>query len=65
MDKCQGVFGKLFGHSYRPVITKGVPSLNLKVPQASSTSICEIIDKTRPETYHGVYCKRCGNVKNG
>ncbi len=23
--KCQGFFGRIFGHSFRPVITKGEP----------------------------------------
>ena len=65
MDKCQGIFGKLFGHAYRPAITSGAPNLSLKSAQASSSSIGELIDKTRPETYHGIYCKRCGKVING
>ncbi len=65
MAKCRGVLGFLFGHSYRPAITKGAPNLNLKAGHGSSSDICEIIEKTRPETYHGIYCKRCGKVING
>lgn len=30
MDKCQGVFGKIFGHSFRVAITKGAPDLKLR-----------------------------------
>lgn len=62
MDKCRGVLGFLFGHSYRPTITKGAPNLKIKVAEYSSSNICEMIDKTRPETFHGIYCKRCGKV---
>lgn len=62
MDKCQGVFGKLFGHSYRPVITKGAPSANFDAKGVGSRAIIAMVDKTRKETFHGIYCKRCGKV---
>ncbi|RAY30456.1 hypothetical protein DP184_06525 [Enterobacter kobei] len=65
MDKCQGIFGKLFWHSYRPAITKGAANLKLNAIEGSSSAIGELIDKTRPETFHGIYCKRCGKVING
>ncbi|HAS1802799.1 TPA: hypothetical protein I4G93_26430 [Enterobacter hormaechei subsp. xiangfangensis] len=65
MDKCQGIFGKLFGHSYRPAITRGSPSANLGVMEGSGGAIIKVINSTRPETYHGIYCKRCGKVING
>ncbi|POT26580.1 hypothetical protein C3433_13360 [Citrobacter freundii] len=65
MDKCQGILGKIFGHSYRAAVTKGAPNLSLKSIQVSSSVISEMIDKTRPETFHGIYCKRCGKVING
>lgn len=60
MDKCQGIFGKLFGHSYRPAITRGSPSANIGAVEGSSSFIISLIDKTKPETFHGIYCKRCG-----
>ncbi len=65
MDKCQGIFGKLFGHSYRPAITRGAPTVNLGAMEGSSSAVIEVINSTRPETYHGIYCKRCGKVING
>ncbi|EEW3156717.1 hypothetical protein EAY14_12315 [Escherichia coli] len=65
MDKCQGIFGKLFGHSYRPAITRGSPSANLGAMEGSGGAIIKVINSTRPETYHGIYCKRCGKVING
>lgn len=65
MDKCRGVLGFLFGHSYRPAITKGAPSAKLEAVEGSSSFIISLIDKTKPETFHGIYCKRCGKVING
>lgn len=65
MDKCQGVFGKLFGHSYRPAITRGAPTSNLGAMEGSGSVVIKVINSTRPETYHGIYCKRCGKVING
>lgn len=65
MDKCQGIFGKLFGHSYRPAITRGAPAANLGAMEGSGSAVIKVINSTRPETYHGIYCKRCGKVING
>lgn len=66
MDKCQGIFGKLFGHLYRPAITMGAPSsLKIGDVEGSGIMLIKLINSTRPETYHGIYCKRCGKVVNG
>ncbi|GJK71898.1 hypothetical protein TUM17564_39250 [Citrobacter freundii] len=65
MDKYRGVLGFLFGHSYRPAITRGAPAANLGAMEGSGMVIIELIDKTSPETFHGIYCKRCGKVING
>lgn len=65
MDKCLGIFGKIFGHSFRVAITKGAPSMNLKAAEAGISSILQMMETSRPETYHGIYCKRCGKVING
>lgn len=65
MDKCRGVLGFLFGHSYHHAITRGSPAANLGAMEGSGTVIIRLIDKTRPETFHGIYCKRCGKVING
>lgn len=50
MEKCQGIFGKLFGHSYRPAITRGAPTANLGAMEGSSSAVIELINSTRPET---------------
>ncbi len=65
MDKCQGIFGKIFGHSYRAAITKGSPAISLKSGEADISSILAMMEKSRPETYNGIYCKRCGKVIYG
>ncbi|EKZ6022772.1 TPA: hypothetical protein ACWX8V_002441 [Klebsiella quasipneumoniae] len=65
MDKCQGIFGKIFGHAFRVAITKGAPDLKLRDYQGGRDALLELMEKTRPETYHGIYCKRCGKVING
>lgn len=65
MDKCQGVFGKIFGHSFRVAITKGAPDLRLSEYQGGRGVLLDIMEKTRRETYHGIYCKRCGKVIDG
>ena len=62
MDKCQGIFGKIFGHSFRVAITKGAPDLRLGEYQGGRGVLLDIMEKTRRETYHGIYCKRCGKV---
>ena len=66
MDKCQGIFGKLFGQSNRTAITRGAPS-SLKIGEVEkrSSEVIELINSTRPEKYPGIYCKRCGKVING
>lgn len=47
MDKCQGIFGKLFGHSYRPAITRGAPSsLKIGEVEGSSSAVIEVINST-------------------
>ena len=62
IDKSRGDLGILFCHSYRPAITRGAPAANLGAMEGSGTVIIRLIDKTRPETFHGIYCKRCGKV---
>lgn len=65
MDKCQGVLGKIFGHSYRIAITRGIPGCNIGDIGGSHSFVIDIVNSTRPETFHGIYCKRCGKVIDG
>ncbi len=59
--KCHGFLGKIFGHSFRPVITKGEPVFGIGEHRGCDLNkIIELTDKSRPETFHGLYCRRCG-----
>ncbi|EKY4018894.1 hypothetical protein [Enterobacter roggenkampii] len=63
MDKCNGLLGAVFGHSFVPVITKSAPKIPLQLEGSASFAL-KIADAHREQTYHGVYCKRCGKVIN-
>lgn len=55
---CKGLIGKLLGHKFVPVITKGVaefPANMTKLNGSAST-----LDAFRKQTFHGMYCTRCG-----
>lgn len=61
--KCHGFLGKIFGHSFRPVITKGEPVFrSVEQRGCDLNKIIELTDKSRLETFHGLYCRRCGVV---
>lgn len=62
MDKCTGIMGWIFGHSYRPVITKSAAK-SVPPMEGSAYVAGKIIDMYRDETFHGIVCKRCGKVK--
>jgi hypothetical protein len=64
MDKCTGVMGYLLGHSFQKAITKGAPAVSLRSIEGSASMLLEMVEKARPQTYHGIYCKRCGKVIN-
>lgn len=66
MAECCGLAGRLFGHDYRPRYSVGVPAY---VPGGGegawgvfSSDIAGIVAASRPRTYHGDVCLRCGHV---
>lgn len=59
MDKCQGILGRLFGHSFKPVITKSAVK-NPPRLEGTQSFVSRTLDAHRDETYSGLYCKRCG-----
>lgn len=59
IDKCLGIFGRLFGHSLKPVITKGALKCQPRL-EGTQSFVIRALDAHRDETYHGLYCKRCG-----
>ncbi len=61
-DKCKGFLGKLCGHSFKVVVTKSKSHLNIEEIRGSITSVSELADKYRDETFKIIYCKRCGKI---
>jgi hypothetical protein len=63
MDKCAGVMGYLFGHSFTTAVTKGAV-IGAPRLEAGASVLVKCLDAHREQTYHGIYCKRCGKVIN-
>ena len=56
---CNGFLGLIFVHNFRPIITK-----DQSKPVGSMTNASmDFFDKFRNETFNGIYCKRCGEVR--
>lgn len=58
---CKGIVGFIFGHKYKPVITKSA----VKIPEQMTklTGAKGVFDNFRDETFNGVICTRCGDRK--
>lgn len=55
---CKGVAGFLFGHKFKHVITRDrvqLPNRNLEMRGFD-------LDEFRNETFHAIYCQRCGKT---
>lgn len=61
MDKCNGLLGAVFGHSFVPVITKSALTRPVQL-EGSANFALKVVDANREQTYHGCYCKRCGKI---
>ncbi len=53
----------MFGHKYEHVITKDATTGNLGEYSGSHAAAKMILDASRKETFNGIYCTRCGNMK--
>ena len=62
MDKCNGLLGYIFGHRFVPVITKSSLTRPVQIHDTGESFAEKFIDAHREQTYHGVYCKRCGKI---
>ena len=63
MNKCKGIFGRLFGHNYQPVFNRHPPALeDLSVERGSSRAIMGVIDSMTRTEYVHTCCTRCGDV---
>lgn len=57
---CKGVAGFLFGHKYIPIITKDAAKLPDGLRSLNGAGAVEFIAELRNETFHAIYCERCG-----
>jgi len=61
MNECKGIFGRLFGHNYRPVFNR-TPPANIDGVSGSRYAVLDLVKfLTRVEYVH-TCCTRCGNV---
>ena len=63
-DPCQGILGKLFGHSFRVMIIKEIssPLFNFTNSRVSDESIKNMIENNKDVIERVSYCTRCGKV---
>ena len=57
MNKCTGIMGRIFGHNFKPVITK-VESREEDVRHGTLMIKTPVFS----EVYNGCVCRRCGSV---
>lgn len=60
MAKCKGFIGLIFGHKFKPIITKSAA----KIPANASEVGSNFAETLRDEHYHGIVCLRCGEKHN-
>lgn len=58
--KCQGLFGRLFGHDFqaRYSYTPGTFKADWGI---FSSDVADIVRASRSRAYHGDVCRRCGS----
>ncbi len=60
MIKCKSIFG----HKYKPAITKSACKLGeISGSSISQAALVSLMDGAREQTFEGVYCQRCGDIK--
>lgn len=57
---CKGIIGLIFGHKYKPVITKSAAKLPDNISHLKGQNA---LDPFRDETFNGIVCERCGDIK--
>jgi hypothetical protein len=62
--KCEGLFGRLFGHRYEPRYSKSAPTYALQTIEnlVFADEIALILETSKAVTYRCDVCTRCGNV---
>jgi hypothetical protein len=67
---CKGIAGWLFGHKYEARYSFGKPTVDPTKSDSFwgnlvfSSDIAGIVSASKPRTYHGDVCVRCGDVIN-
>lgn len=59
-NNCCGIFGHIFGHNFKPVLTKAATKFDSKGVRCKEYVALQMADKYRDEEYHGSVCSRCG-----
>lgn len=59
---CKGVAGMLFGHKFKPIITRSAANLPAGLRNISGEGAVDFMDTLREETFEALYCQRCGEV---
>jgi hypothetical protein len=59
MNKCLGFAGLLFGHKFEPRFSYGAPTIE-SVEGSGLFGVARLIEASKPATYHGEVCVRCG-----
>lgn len=62
---CSGLVGLLFGHDYQARYSLGETKLSIGAMEGPASAWCKIIEASKPQTYCGDVCTRCGHVVNG
>lgn len=60
--KCTGLAGRIFGHKFFPVITKGKVDIQRRVEGITEAGYLRLAEMSRDETCHHSVCQRCGAV---
>lgn len=59
---CKGVAGFLFGHKFKTIVTKDAAKLPDGLRSLNGAGAVEFIAELRDETFHAIYCQRCGET---
>lgn len=59
---CKGVAGMLFGHKFKPVVTRSAANMPAGLRNISGEGAVEFMETLRDESLEALYCQRCGET---
>lgn len=65
--ECQGLFGRWFGHKFKPRYSLSEPTVEIKINSTTDVDADDaaaMLEASKRKTYHGDVCTRCGNLVN-